>query len=120
MPVAVIKKADITWQQIPGASGGQTELSEAVGTSMSDTIGAGLVRVEDTRLKRKLGYDEILYILSGSMEVETEEAETLVAEEGDFLYLPKGATPTYVWKDQCFMHYTIFPSNWEDLMEDPE
>jgi len=116
----VVKQADLTWQTIPGAKGAQTELAEAVGVDLSATLGAGLVRVEKTRLKRKLAYDEVLYILEGSMHVETEGSGAQLVATGDFLYLPNGATPTYVWDDPCLMHYAIFPSNWEELMEPPE
>ncbi|HEM5162029.1 TPA: DUF861 domain-containing protein [Streptococcus suis] len=78
-------------------------------------MSAGFLTIDHSKFSWKLPYEEIDYIISGTVTVEI-DGQTFVAREGDVLYIPSGSDVIWGSPDNAKLFYTTYPSNWSDLV----
>ena len=113
--VRLIDKSDLQWEEIPGAVGGVAQIGEVISGEHSDTIGAGFTRLENTTMSREVAYDETVFVVEGTMAVES-GGETLIARQGQALHIPKGSVTRYTFVEPTLLFYAIYPNNWAELI----
>ena len=113
--VRLIDKSDLQWEEIPGAVGGVAQIGEVISGEHSDTIGAGFTRLENTTMSREVAYDETVFVVEGTMTVES-GGETLIARQGQALHIPKGSVTRYTFVEPTLLFYAIYPNNWAELI----
>ncbi|KHD45970.1 cupin domain-containing protein [Streptococcus hongkongensis] len=78
-------------------------------------MSAGFLSIDHSNFAWKLPYEEIDYVISGTVSVEI-DGQTYVGRAGDVLYVPKGSDVVWGSPDHAKIFYTTFPANWSDLM----
>ncbi|HEL1675615.1 TPA: cupin domain-containing protein [Streptococcus suis] len=87
---------------------------ELVGQNESK-MSAGFLTIENSKFAWKLLYEEIDYVISGTVTIEI-DGQTFVAREGDVIFVPSGSDVIWGSPDNAKLFYTTYPSNWADLM----
>lgn len=95
----------------PGAKVGFQELVNKDESKMS----AGFLTIEQSSFAWKLPYEEIDYVISGTVSIEI-DGQTYVARAGDVIFVPSGSDVIWASPDNAKIFYTTYPSNWSDLM----
>ncbi|MGT2753962.1 cupin domain-containing protein [Streptococcus ovis] len=95
----------------PGAKVGFQELVSKDESKMS----AGFLTIDHSKFAWKLPYEEIDYVISGTVSVEI-DGQTYVGRAGDVLFVPAGSDVIWGSPDNAKIFYTTYPSNWSDLM----
>ena len=114
----LIRGADLEWIDVPGLEGRAARMAEVTTADHSDGLASGFARMEDVTITRLLNYDELVHILSGSMEVHV-DGRVEVAGPGDCIFIPKGTTPTCVWREPTLFFFAISPANWQEVAATP-
>ncbi|WP_105147202.1 cupin domain-containing protein [Streptococcus suis] len=78
-------------------------------------MSAGFLTIESSKFAWKLPYEEIDYVISGTVTIEI-DGQTFVAREGDVLFIPSGSDVVWGSPDNAKLFYTTYPSNWSDLL----
>ncbi|HFI0695200.1 TPA: cupin domain-containing protein [Streptococcus suis] len=78
-------------------------------------MSAGFLTIERSKFAWKLPYEEIDYVISGTVTIEI-DGQTFVAREGDVLFIPSGSDVVWGSPDNAKLFYTTYPSNWSDLL----
>lgn len=78
-------------------------------------MSAGFLTIDHSTFAWDLPYEEIDYVISGTLSVQI-DGQTYVAREGDVLFVPSGSSVVWGSPDKARVFYTTFPSNWPDLM----
>ncbi|MER0122618.1 cupin domain-containing protein [Streptococcus sp. ZJ93] len=78
-------------------------------------MSAGFLAIDHSSFAWKLPYEEIDYIISGTVCVEI-DGQKYVGREGDVLFIPSGSDVIWSSPDNAKLFYTTYPSNWSDLM----
>lgn len=95
----------------PGAKVGFQELVSQTESKMS----AGFLTIDHSNFAWKLPYEEIDYVISGTVSVQI-DGQTYVGRAGDVLFVPAGSDVVWGSPDNAKIFYTTYPSNWADLM----
>lgn len=93
--------ADVTFQEL--VSKNESHMS------------AGFLEIDHSTFDWKLTYEEIDYVISGTLEV-TIDGKRYTAGAGDVLFVPSGSDVTWGSPDNAHIFYTTYPSNWADLV----
>ena len=78
-------------------------------------MSAGFLTIDHSSFAWKLPYEEIDYVISGTVSVEI-DGQTYVGREGDVIFVPSGSDVVWGSPDCAKIFYTTYPSNWADLM----
>ena len=90
----------------PNASG--SAVQGLVNVSFSDRLGAGIGVFENCQMEWTVTYDEVLFILEGSMGLKT-KVGTFEAGPGDTLWIPKGTWLVYRADAPVTFFYAVSP-----------
>ncbi|KLK90087.1 ethanolamine utilization protein EutQ [Microvirga vignae] len=108
-PPRVRRFSDLTF--VPRAQkGDMAQLAEVSGPSDKTELGTGYVRLTDARIDWTVQYDEVLFVLDGSLRVRTQDG-VLEAGPHDSVWLPAGTALTYE-AENALVAYAIHPANW--------
>lgn len=91
----------------PGAMVCSQELISSKESKMS----AGFLDIKESRFAWKLTYEEIDYVISGTLSL-TINGKEYVAHAGDVLFVPSGANVVWGSPDHAHIFYTTYPANW--------
>lgn len=75
---------------------GNTSIARLINNSISQHIGAGIEYLENVTIDWTVTYDEVLFILEGSLTIEFAEDECHVCSTGDIVWLPQGTHLKYI------------------------
>ncbi len=89
----------------------QTAIARLVNASFSKTLGAGVERLEKTRLEWTVTYDEVLFIREGRLTVHS-GGQSYDCVAGDIVWLPNGTTLVYDAPEACEYFYALAPVDW--------
>lgn len=90
----------------------QTSIARLINTAMgSTTMGAGIERLEKTRLEWTVTYDEVLFIREGELKV-VSGGKTHLCRPGDIVWIPNGTTLIYDAPEACEYFYALTPVDW--------
>lgn len=97
-----------------GGPPGHAEIGRTVSTELSETMGAGFARWEGAEVEWTVKYDEVIFVITGELIVETRE-ETHVITPGQMLWLSNGTWLKY--RGHALFGYAVYPGNWKALFE---
>ncbi|MDO5038887.1 cupin domain-containing protein [Clostridium sp.] len=78
-------------------------------------MSAGFLTIEDSRFEWELTYEEIDYVIEGTVTVEI-NGKTYEANAGDVLFVPKGSKVIWGSPNKAKLFYATYPANWADLL----
>ncbi|MBB6631111.1 cupin domain-containing protein [Clostridium algidicarnis] len=77
-------------------------------------MSAGFLVIQDSKFDWELTYEEIDYVIEGTLTVEINE-KIYTAYPGDVLFVPSGSKVVWGSPDKARMFYVTYPANWADL-----
>lgn len=108
-----IRWSELDFVPLEGTKGpGNAMISRAIGTEHSETIGGGLLKLNQCSFDWKVRYDEVVYVLHGEIEMISED-EVKVGRQGDIFFLANGTPITYKTDNEAVVFYTLYPVNWK-------
>lgn len=82
----------------------------------SPRLGAGIMELDDTQLEWTLTYDEIDYIIEGTLDILI-DGRKVSAGPGEVILIPKNTKITFSCKGgKTRFLYVVYPANWPDLV----
>lgn len=78
-------------------------------------ISAGFLEIDQSRFDWELSYEEIDYVISGTLEI-TIDGQKFTALPGDVVFVPKGSKVTWGSPDKVKLFYATYPANWSELL----
>lgn len=78
-------------------------------------MSAGFLVIENSKFDWELTYEEIDYVIEGTLTVEI-NGKTYTAYPGDVLFVPSGSKVVWGSPDKARVFYTTYPANWADLL----
>jgi ethanolamine utilization protein EutQ len=92
----------------------RVKLKDIFSLEESPRIGAGIMELDHTSLDWTLTYDEIDYVISGTLEIIV-NGRKVTAGEGGTLVIPKGSSITFSTPDHVRFLYVVYPANWFEM-----
>ncbi|NCB62497.1 MAG: DUF861 domain-containing protein [Clostridia bacterium] len=80
--------------------------------SESPRLGAGLMEMEHTTFPWTLNYDEMDYVIEGTLSILI-NGKTVTAGPGEILYIPKGSAIQFSVPEKARFLYFVYPANWQ-------
>lgn len=109
-------QADIGFEVFDtGVPGNKVWYKEVLSPSESPHMAAGLLKMMDSSFPWHLSYDEVDYVLEGSVTI-TINGEEYTAYAGDVIYIPKDADVVWTAKEYVKLLYITYPANWADFL----
>lgn len=81
--------------------------------SESPNIGCGIMEMTDTTFDWTLNYDEIDYIIEGSLNIVKDGIKT-TGEKGEIIFIPKGSSIKFSVDGFARFLYFTYPANWTE------
>lgn len=97
-----------------GNPNAKAEFQELVSQKESK-MSAGFLVIEDSKFEWELTYEEIDYVIEGTLTVEI-DGKTYTAYPGDVLFVPSGSKVVWGSPDKARVFFTTYPANWADLL----
>ncbi len=97
-----------------GKPGDKVYLTDLFSLEESPRLGAGIMEMDQTVFDWTLKYDEIDYIIDGTLEIII-DGRKVVGKKGDVLLIPRNTKIQFSSPDQCRFMYVVYPANWEQL-----
>lgn len=79
----------------------------------SPRLGCGIMEVEDTSFEWTLEYDEVDYIIDGTLDIII-DGRTVSSKAGSVLLIPKGTKVSFSAKGKARFMYVVYPANWSE------
>ncbi|PEX93235.1 cupin domain-containing protein [Bacillus cereus] len=77
----------------------------------SPRLGCGIMEMKETTFDWNLNYDEIDYVIEGSLEVII-EGRKVCAQAGEIILIPKGKKIQFSVPEYARFMYVTYPANW--------
>lgn len=78
----------------------------------SPRLGAGVMEMEKTTFPWELNYDEVDYVIKGSLTVYHGET-AVTAGEGEMIFIPKGSKIMFSAPEYARFLYVTYPADWQ-------
>ena len=78
----------------------------------SPRLGCGIMEMQQTTFPWTLHYDEIDYVISGSLTVQFGET-AVTAGPGEVILIPKGSSIRFSVPDRARFLYVTYPADWQ-------
>lgn len=78
----------------------------------SPRLGCGIMEMQQTTFPWTLHYDEIDYVISGSLTVQFGET-AVTAGPGEVILIPKGSSIRFSAPDRARFLYVTYPADWQ-------
>ena len=78
----------------------------------SPRLGCGLMVMERTTFPWTLNYDEIDYVIDGTLSILI-DGKSVTAGPGEIILIPKGSSIQFSVKDKARFLYFVYPANWQ-------
>lgn len=104
-----LTESDVAWDElVPGL-----DLARSITAAGTTQLGGGYMRFsEDAEFAGwTLKYDEVLFVQRGRLEI-VEDGVSTVAEPGEAVLIPNGATVTYKGKKGTMGFFVLWPFDW--------
>ena len=79
----------------------------------SPRLGCGLMVMEHTTFPWTLNYDEIDYVVEGTLSILI-DGKCVTAGPGEIILIPKGSSIQFSVKDKARFLYFVYPANWQE------
>ena len=89
-------------------------IKEVLNIKECPNMATGFLEIENSSFDWTLGYDEVDYIIEGSLEI-TIDGRTYIGNAGDVFYIPKDSSITFKASEYCKFFFSTYPANWQEL-----
>ena len=100
-----------------GKSGDKVFYKEILNIEECPNMATGFLDIEKSSFDWFLGYDELDYIIEGTLEI-TINGKKYSGKAGDVIFIPMNSAVTFSSPDHCKVFFATYPANWQDLCED--
>ena len=100
-----------------GKEGDKVFLRDIFSLEESPRMGCGFMEMEASEFDWTLVYDEIDYIIEGTLEI-TIDGRKMIGNPGDVFLIPKDTTIKFGCPDKVRFLYVTYPANWEQLVQE--
>lgn len=80
----------------------------------SPRLGAGLMEMKESTFDWTLKYDEVDYIIEGTLEIVIGDRK-VVGNKGDVILIPKNSSIKFSAPEYAKFLYVVYPANWQQL-----
>ena len=111
-----IRTAGVKTEEFPfdiGPANGRVRLKDMVSLEESPRLGFGVMEMDTTSFKWTLNYDEVDYIIDGTLEIVI-DGRKVVGNPGDTLFIPAGSTIEFSAPGFTRFLYVVYPANWSE------
>ena len=81
----------------------------------SGRLSCGVMEMEESTFDWTLNYDEIDYVIDGTLEIIV-DGRKVTGNKGDAILIPKGSKIKFSAPDFARFLYVIYPANWEETI----
>ena len=85
---------------------------DLVSLKESPRLGCGLMVMEKTTFDWTLNYDEIDYVIEGTLSIII-DGRTVTAGPGEIIFIPKGSTIKFSVPEKARFMYVTYPADWQ-------
>lgn len=96
-----------------GKAGDKVFLKDIFSLEESPRLGAGIMEMEETTFDWTLTYDEVDYVIEGTLEVII-DGRKVVGNKGDVILIPKNTKIQFSTPNFARFMYVVYPANWAD------
>ncbi|MCG8483152.1 MAG: cupin domain-containing protein [Clostridia bacterium] len=100
-----------------GKEGDKVAYKEILNIKESPNMATGFLDIEESSFDWFLGYDELDYIIEGTLEI-TINGKKYSGKAGDVIFIPMNSAVTFSSPDHCKIFFATYPANWQDLCEE--
>ncbi len=112
--VGVIKTSTVKPEPFDtGKPGDKVFLTDVLSLDESERLGCGIMEMEETTFDWTLNYDEIDYVIDGTLEIVV-DGKTVTGNRGDILFIPKGSKIQFSAPNFARFMYVVYPANWNE------
>jgi len=97
-----------------GNSRDKVGIKEILTTKESPNMCPGFMTVEDSAFSWDLTYDEVDYVIEGTLDIIV-NGKTYRGTAGDVFYIPRNTTVTFSSPDKAKFFFVTYPANWAEL-----
>ncbi len=116
--VAVVKCKTVMCKPFDtGKPGDQVFITDMLELDESERLGCGMMEMRETTFDWELQYDEIDYIIEGTLKVIINGKE-VVGHAGDMILIPKGSKIQFSAPDFARFIFVVYTANWEQIGRD--
>lgn len=90
----------------------QVWLKDVLTLEESPRLGAGIMEMKETTFEWTLQYDEIDYIIDGSLSILIGD-QAITGRAGDLIYIPCGSTICFSAHEFARFVYITYPADWQ-------
>lgn len=113
--VSVVKVGEMTAERFDtGTPSDQVYVSDLYTLEESPRIGAGLMEMKETTFDWTLKYDEVDYIIEGTLEIII-DGRKIIGNKGDVILIPKNTAIKFSVPNHAKFLYVVYPANWQQL-----
>ncbi len=113
--VSVVKVGEMTPERFDtGTPSDQVYVSDLYTLEESPRIGAGLMEMKETTFDWTLKYDEVDYIIEGTLEIII-DGRKIIGNKGDVILIPKNTAIKFSVPNHAKFLYVVYPANWQQL-----
>lgn len=91
----------------------RVKLLDILSLEESPRLGCGVMELDDTSFEWKLSYDEVDYILEGTLDIII-DGRTVRAQAGEVLFIPKDTKIRFSTPNKTRFLYICYPANWSE------
>lgn len=96
-----------------GKKGDKVWLTDLYSLDESPRLGAGIMEMDTTTFDWTLNYDEVDYVIEGTLEIIVDGRRT-IGNAGDVILIPKGSKIKFSSPGFCRFMYVVYPANWAE------
>lgn len=93
----------------------RVSLADLFTVEESPRLGAGIMELDHTSLDWTLTYDEVDYVIEGTLDIII-EGRKVSAGPGEVILIPKDTKITFSTPDKVRFFYVVYPANWTDYV----
>jgi ethanolamine utilization protein EutQ len=88
-------------------------LRDLISVEESPRLGCGMMEMDSTSFEWTLTYDEIDYVLDGTLDIVI-DGRTVRAEKGGVVFIPKNTKIRFSAPGKVRFLYVVYPANWAE------
>lgn len=97
-----------------GKPGDKVYLKDILTLDENRNLACGFMEMEESEFDWTLDYDEVDYVIEGTLEIKT-EGEKIAGNAGDVIMIPKGSSISFSTPDRVKFFYVTYPANWSEV-----
>ena len=91
-------------------------LTDVFSIEESGRLSCGVMEMEESAFDWELNYDEIDYVIDGTLEIIV-DGNKVTGNRGDAILIPKGSKIKFSAPNFARFLYVIYPANWEETIK---